>query len=61
MRRTLRNVSPRRSPGRRMRFAGMKRAYSNAVLQYGKGSGEAKELEGRISRLSGNSGKTGSG
>ena len=34
-------------------LAGMKRAYSNAVLQYGKGSGEAKELEGRISRLSG--------
>ncbi len=33
-------------------LAGMKRAYSNAVLQYGKGSGEAKELEGRISRLS---------
>ena len=34
-------------------LAGMKRAYSNAVLQYGKGSGEAKELEGRISQLSG--------
>lgn len=34
-------------------LAGMKRAYSNAVLQYGKGSSEAKELEGRISRLSG--------
>lgn len=33
-------------------LAGMKRAYSNAVLQYGKGSSEAKELEGRISRLS---------
>ena len=32
--------------------AGMKRAYSNAVLEYGKGSSEAKELEGRISRLS---------
>ena len=26
-------------------LAGMKRAYSNAVLQYGKGSSEAKELE----------------
>ena len=34
-------------------LAGMKRAYSNAVLQYGKGSSEAKELEGRISQLSG--------
>ena len=34
-------------------LAEMKRAYSNAVLQYGKGSGEAKELEGRISQLSG--------
>lgn len=33
-------------------LAGMKRAYSNAVLEYGKGSSEAKELEGRISRLS---------
>lgn len=31
----------------------MKRAYSNAVLEYGKGSSEAKELEGRISQLSG--------
>ena len=34
-------------------LAGMKRAYSNAVLQYGKGSSEAKELEGHISQLSG--------
>lgn len=34
-------------------LAGMKRAYSNAVLEYGKGSSEAKELEGRISQLSG--------
>lgn len=34
-------------------LAGMKRAYSNAVLEYGKGSAEAKELEGRISQLSG--------
>lgn len=34
-------------------LAGMKRAYSNAVLQYGKGSSAAKELEGRISQLSG--------
>ncbi len=30
--------------GRRMNLAGMKRAYSNAVLEYGKGSSE-KELE----------------
>lgn len=29
-------------------LSGMKRAYSNAVLEYGKGSSEAKELEGRI-------------
>ena len=34
-------------------LAGLKRAYSNAVLEYGKGSSEAKELEGRISQLSG--------
>lgn len=34
-------------------LAGLKRAYSNAVLEYGKGSSEAKELEGRISELSG--------
>lgn len=34
-------------------LAGMKRAYSNAILEYGKGSNEAKELEGRISQLSG--------
>lgn len=34
-------------------LAGIKRAYSNAVLEYGKGSSEAKELEGRISQLSG--------
>lgn len=34
-------------------LAGLKRAYSNAVLEYGKGSNEAKELEGRISQLSG--------
>lgn len=34
-------------------LAGMKRAYSNAVLEYGKGSNEAKELEGCISQLSG--------
>lgn len=34
-------------------LSGMKRAYSNAVLEYGKGSSEAKELEGRISQLSG--------
>lgn len=34
-------------------LAGMKRAYSNAVLEYGKGSNEAKELEGRMSQLSG--------
>lgn len=34
-------------------LAGLKRAYSNAVLEYGKGSSEAKELEGRISNLSG--------
>ena len=34
-------------------LAGMKRAYSNAVLEYGKGSNEAKELEGRISQLTG--------
>ena len=40
-------------------LAGMKRAYSNAVLQYGKGSSEAKELEGHISQLSGNFGKPG--
>lgn len=33
-------------------LAGMKRAYSNAVLEYGKCSNEAKELEGRISQLS---------
>ena len=31
-------------------LAGMKRAYSNAVLQYGKGSGEAKELEGVVAK-----------
>jgi len=34
-------------------LAGLKRAYSNAVLEYGKGSSEARELEGRISQLSG--------
>ena len=34
-------------------LAGLKRAYSNAVLEDGKGSSEAKELEGRISQLSG--------
>lgn len=34
-------------------LSGMKRAYSNAVLEYGKGSNEARELEGRISQLSG--------
>ncbi len=34
-------------------LAGLKRAYSNAVLEYGKGSDEAKELEERISQLSG--------
>ena len=37
-------------------LAGMKRAYSNAVLQYGKGSSEAKELEGRISGFRGTPG-----
>ncbi len=34
-------------------LAGLKRAYSNAVLEYGKGSSEARELEGRIADLSG--------
>ena len=34
-------------------LAGLKRAYSNAVLEYGKGSSEARELEGRIAELSG--------
>lgn len=34
-------------------LAGLKRAYSNAVLEYGKGSNEARELEGRIADLSG--------
>lgn len=34
-------------------LAGMKRAYSNAVLEYGKGSAEAKEMEERIAQLSG--------
>ena len=34
-------------------LAGMKRAYSNAVLEYGKGSSEAKGLEGRVSQRSG--------
>lgn len=33
-------------------LAGLKRAYSNAVLEYGKGSSEARELEGRIAELS---------
>ena len=40
-------------PDREDELSGMKRAYSNAVLEYGKGSSEAKELEGRISQLSG--------
>ncbi len=35
------------------KLAGLKRAYSNAVLEYGKGSSEARELEGRIADLSG--------
>lgn len=34
-------------------LAGLKRVYSNAVLEYGKGSSEARELEGRIADLSG--------
>lgn len=34
-------------------LAGLKRAYSNTVLEYGKGSSEARELEGRIADLSG--------
>ncbi len=42
-------------------LAGMKRAYSNAVLEYGKGSSEAKELRGAFPSFPGNCGKTGSG
>ena len=51
--RTLRKRLSREIAQQEDALAGMKRAYSNAVLQYGKGSSEAKELEGHISQLSG--------